>query len=70
MSSAVKVVTWVLLALWAVFTIVFIIKFHNFVQHPLGHNSGGGGGLFLVIGQAALGAAVILIWQLGNREAS
>jgi hypothetical protein len=69
MSSIVRIITWVLLAVWAVFAVVFLVKFHDFVDHPLGHNSGGGGGIFFIISQAALGIAVILIWQLGRRGA-
>ena len=62
MSTTVKVITWVLLALWALFTVVFVVDFHAFVQHPLASDKHAhGGGLFLVLGQAALGAAVILI---------
>ena len=69
MSTTVKIITRVLLAIWAVFAVVFLIKFHDFVDHPLGHPSGGAGGIFFAISQAALGIAVILIWQLGKREA-
>jgi hypothetical protein len=60
-----RTITWVLFAVWAVFTVLFVIKLDKFFHHPL-QNSRGGGLLFL-IGQAALGAAVILIWQLRNK---
>ncbi|HXW81243.1 MAG TPA: hypothetical protein VEJ84_17205 [Acidimicrobiales bacterium] len=69
MSSRLRTTTWVLFAVWAVFAVAFILKFHNFVRHPLGHASGGGGGIFLIVSQAALGIAVILIWRFGGREA-
>jgi hypothetical protein len=69
MSQTAKIVTWVLFAAWAVFFLLFLAKFHSFVDHPVGHSAGGGGGIFLLISQAALGAAVILIWQL-RKQAS
>jgi hypothetical protein len=68
MSTRVKGITWALFAIWAIFTAVFTAKFHSFVDHPLGHASGGGGGIFLVIGQVALAVAVIIIWQFGSRS--
>jgi hypothetical protein len=69
-TTAAKTITWVLFAVWAVTAVVFLIKFHSFVDHPVAQSGGGGGGgIFLLISQAALGAAVILIWQLHSKEA-
>ena len=64
-SSTAKTITWAFFAVWVVFFVVFLAKFHNFVNHP---NGGGGGGIFLAISQAALGAAVIMIWRLRGKE--
>ena len=69
MSGTTKAITWALFAVWAVFFVFFLAKFHSFVNHPTGHSNGGGGGLFLLISQAALGIAVILIWQFRNADA-
>jgi hypothetical protein len=69
-SSTLKTVTSVLLAVWIVSFAVFLIKFNNFVNHPIAQShTGGAGGIFLAISQAALGAAVILIWRLRGKEA-
>ncbi len=68
MSSTAKVATWVLLAVWAVFGIAFFVKYHQFVKYPLGHPNTAGGGVFFIVSQAALGAAVILIWQVRKQD--
>ena len=69
-TTTAKTITWALYAVWAVTAVIFLIKFHSFVDHPVAQSGGGGGGgIFLVISQAALGAAVILIWQLRGNEA-
>jgi hypothetical protein len=69
MSPAVKVVTWVLFAVWAAAGVTFFVKYHEFVKYPLGHPNTAGGGIFFIISQAALGAAVILIWQTRKQDA-
>ena len=64
MSSTTKTVIWVLFGAWAIALVVFLAKFHNFVDHPVGHSNGGGGGIFLAISQAALAVVVLLTWRL------
>jgi phosphatidylserine synthase len=62
-----KGITWVLLVVWAVFAVLFVVKLRNASLHPLqNHNPGG---LLFLISQAALAAAVILIWQLRKKDA-
>ena len=62
-----KGITWVLLVVWAVFAVLFVIKLHNASLHPLQNHDPGG--LLFLISQAALAAAVILIWQLRKKDA-
>ena len=63
-SSTARTVTFVLLAVWAVFAIFFVLKLRNAFDHPL--EKPNPGGLLFLISQAALGAALVLMFQRSN----
>ena len=64
-----KTITWGLFAVWIASFVVFLIKFHKFVDHPVAQSGArGGGGIFVAISQTALGVAVILIWQMRSKD--
>ena len=62
-----KVITWLLFAVWAVFAVLFVIKLRNASLHPLQNHDPGG--LLFLISQAALAAAMLLMWQLRKKDA-
>ena len=63
-SSTTQGVTWALFGAWLLFLIIFLAKFHSFVNKPVADSGGGGGGgIFLALSQVALAAAVLLIWR-------
>ena len=62
-----KGITWLLLAVWAVFAVLFVIKLRNASLHPLQNHDPGG--LLFLISQAALAAAMLLMWQLRKKDA-
>lgn len=66
-TTAVKTITWVLLAVWAVFAVLFVLKLRNAFDNPLSKPNPGG--LLFLISQAALGAALVLRLQ-GNKTNS
>jgi hypothetical protein len=62
-----KGITWLLLAVWAVFAVLFVIKLRNASLHPLQNHDPGG--LLFLISQAALATTMILVWQLRKKNA-
>jgi hypothetical protein len=62
-----KGITWLLLAVWAVFAVLFAIKLRNASLRPLQNHDPGG--LLFLISQAALAATMILMWQLRKKDA-
>jgi hypothetical protein len=60
--TRVMAAVWILFGLWAVFSVLFVVKLRDASLHPLQKDNPGG--LLFLIGQIALGAAIVLIWRV------
>jgi hypothetical protein len=68
MKTSTHIIVWALLAVWAISSVLFAITLDTALTHPLAHHKTGA--FDFIYGQAAIGAALIVIWRARMKTAT